>query len=142
LKRANKVLVEAYQSDNGYRNSQATVIAPVGCTPSTTRIRTDSRVKSYRDIMDENGIDWRAIEQTNDKRWIPLKPFLLPSYDGHIGNSNKIWYNGHAETYTISFEDGSTFECTKDHKLLVRMGGLEVWIEASNLIGDEDVVSY
>ncbi len=126
----------------GCRFTHHSSIAPTGCCLSSTRIRTADGIKSYQQIMDDNGIDWKAIEKTNNKQWIPLKPFKLPSKDLIEDDCDKIWYNGHEPTYLIEFEDGTTFECTGNHKLLVKQGKYLVWIEASTLNGDEDIVSY
>jgi len=127
---------------HGYRNAQVSCIAPTGCTLSTTRIRTEDGIKSYREILEENDIDWKEIEKGNDQRWIPLKPFWLPSQDGHRDYADKIWYNGIQETYVVTFEDGTEFECTGNHKLLVRLSNSETaWIEAQYLNGDEEVLS-
>ena len=126
----------------GARFTHSTSIAPTGCCLSSTKIITSDGIKSYQDIMDENGIDWKTIEKTNNKQWISLSTFTLPSKENFLDESDKIWYNGHEETYQIEFEDGLIFECTSNHKLFVRVGKHVVEIEAKHLRGDEDVISY
>jgi len=127
---------------HGCRFTHATSLAPTGCCLSSTKIITDAGIKSYQSIMEENGIDWKSIEKTNEKQWLPLKPFTLPSLDNYADSSDKIWYNGYEEIYEIVFEDGSIFECTPIHKLFVRIGKHIVEVEAQYLKGDEDIVSY
>ena len=128
---------------HGFRNAQSTVLAPTGCTLSETKIVTNDGIKSYRDIMDENGIDWKTIEQTDEPRWFDLKEFELPSLHGVSDYSDKIWYNGHKQTYKITFEDGKEYEFTANHQLPVKMqDGTIIWTRVDELKGDEDILNY
>lgn len=127
----------------GCRFSHHSSLAPTGCCHGATRIQTNDGIKSYWEILESNDIDWQAIEKTNVKQWFPIKPFNVLSIDGKIDTSDKIWYNGYEDTVTIKFEDGSTFVCTRNHKLLVlnEATGEHLWVEA-DFLSTESVCAY
>lgn len=127
----------------GCRFSHHSSIAPTGCCHGATRIQTKDGIKSYWEILEENDIDWQAIEKTNVKRWFPIKPFDVLSLDGQIDSSDKIWYNGHEETLMVKFEDGTNFICTRNHKLLVlnEKTNEYLWVEA-DFLSNELVCAY
>jgi hypothetical protein len=128
----------------GVRNSLTTCIMPTAsCQVSSTVIQTLEGNKSYQQIMDEMGIDWKKIEQTNEQGWIVFdKPLFVKTRFG-IKQSEKIFYNGTVETIDIEMEDGSIFTCSENHKFLVKRGESNLeWVRADELKEDDDIFQY
>ncbi|NBO22226.1 ribonucleoside-diphosphate reductase subunit alpha [bacterium] len=127
----------------GVRNSLTTCIMPTAsCVTSSTKIQTIEGVKSYREIMSENGIDWESIEKTNDQRWIQFKNPLYVNTRFGVKTADKIFYNGKVETLEIEMEDGKIFTCSNNHRFLVNRNSEEVWVRADELKENDDIVSY
>lgn len=127
----------------GARNSLLIALMPTAsCLLSSSKIKTSNGILSYQDIMNENNIDWRSIEQTNDQRWISFKePIKVMTRHGEK-EADKIFYNGHVETLDIEMEDGKIFTCSYNHKFLVKRDNEELWIEAENLREDDNIVTF
>jgi ribonucleotide reductase alpha subunit len=127
----------------GVRNSLTTCIMPTAsCQISSTRIKTLDGIKSYQEIMDDMGIDWKSIEKTNEQGWIEFKEPLFVETRFGIKESNKIFYNGHVETIDIEMEDGSIFTCSENHKFLVNRNGVDEWVRADELKENDDIVKH
>ena len=137
----NKRFVELREEikTHGLRNSLLIAIAPTACQVGTNKIRTASGVKSIYDILRDNHIDFQSLESNGKQMWVNLKPFMVPTQDGYQ-EVNKIWYNGKQKTYKITYEDGSFYEYTGNHTLLVNRYGNKLWIRVDELQKDDDIV--
>jgi ribonucleotide reductase alpha subunit len=125
----------------GVRNSLVTTAPPTAsCQVIGTRIQTENGVKSFKDILEENNIDWSALEDNNLQQWLPLKPFNVKTTNGYE-EVDKIKYNAYSEVYKIEMEDGSIFEATPNHKFKVNRDGQETWVEVKDLLLDDDILN-
>ena len=125
----------------GVRNSLTTCVMPTAsCVISSTKIQTIEGVKSYQEIMSENGIDWESVEKTNDQRWIQFKNPLYVNTRFGVKTADKIFYNGNVETLEIEMEDGKIFTCSNNHKFLVNRNSEDVWVRADELNEGDDVL--
>lgn len=122
------------------RNSSLLAAAPTACQDGNNTIRTSSGHKSIYQILAENSVDVDKIEASNIQQWIPLTPFTVPTLQGDQV-CDKIWFNGQQQVYDITFEDGTTYAYTGNHKLLVRHeGGETEWVQVSDLRETDDIV--
>lgn len=127
----------------GVRNSLTTCIMPTAsCFSSENTILTSSGEKSYRQIMEEQDIDWKSLENTTEQGWISFKTPIQVQTRFGLKQADKIFYNGYKDVLEIELEDGTVFKCTENHKFLVTRNGEEHWIEAADLTVDDDIVDY
>ena len=105
----------------GRRNIALTTTAPTGCSVKETKILTSDGLKTISDIFDENGIDVNELEKEKvSNKWFSLKKeMFVPDVDGENRKITKLYANGYANTKKITFEDGTNFEATYEHKVLV-----------------------
>lgn len=126
----------------GVRNSLLTCEPPTAsCQIIDTRIHTENGVKSFKDILIENNIDYETLEKSNQQQWIIFdKPFNVRTQDGYE-EVKQIKYNGHSEVYKIEMEDGSIFEATSNHKFKVKRNNLEIWVKVEDLLTTDDIIN-
>ena len=126
----------------GVRNSLLTTCPPTAsCQIIDTRIHTENGVKSFKDILIENNIDYETLEKSNQQQWIIFdKPFNVRTQDGYE-EVKQIKYNGHSEVYKIEMEDGSIFEATSNHKFKVKRNNLEIWVKVEDLLTTDDIIN-
>lgn len=125
----------------GLRNSLLTAIMPTAsCFTSDVKIQTKDGVKSYQQILEEYNIDWKSIENTTDQRWIEFNDPLIVNTRFGEKESKKIFYNGHVETIKLLLEDGTIYQCSLNHKFLIKRNGIEIWIKAEKLLEEDDIV--
>jgi ribonucleoside-diphosphate reductase alpha chain len=126
----------------GVRNSLVTTCPPTAsCQVIDTRIHTENGVKSFKDILIENNIDYETLEKSNQQQWIIFdKPFNVKTQDGYE-EVKQIKYNGHSEVYKIEMEDGSIFEATPNHQFKIKRGDLEIWVKVEELLTTDDILN-
>lgn len=72
--------------------------------------------------------------------WIELpEPVSVKTRFG-AKDVKSLWYNGEARYVTIALENGKKIRATASHKFLVRRGDSDVWVRASELRADDDIV--
>ena len=126
----------------GVRNSLVTTCPPTAsCQVIDTRIHTDNGVKSFKDLLVNEGIDFESIEKTNEQQWIQFKlPIKVQTYNG-FEEVTQIKYNGLSEVYKIEMEDGSIFEATPNHKFRVNRDGNEMWVYVKDLLTTDEIIN-
>ena len=122
-------------------NSLFTALMPTAsCLTKNMRIKTLDGIRSYKNILEDNNIDWESIEKTIEQQWISLKePLKVPTRNGEK-DVFRVLYNGQVETLAIEMEDGEIFECSYNHKFLVNRNDEQVWVRADNLKENDDIV--
>lgn len=126
----------------GIRNSVLGGLPPVeSCQSKSNRLLlNDSSDATLGDILTNAGVDVDAVEHSGQQQWVNVSvPFDLVGQDGSAQMVEKVWYNGVAETQRITFDDGSTYEFTNNHRLLVIRGQLEQWVYVRDLLEGDDV---
>lgn len=123
----------------GIRNSQLTSPAPncqAADNPVLVYDGTQSIVSStLYDVLDSYDIDTARIEEEGIPMWINLdSPIAVPTYEGK-SFVHRIWYNGLSEqVFSFTFSDGSTYEYTGNHKLLISNDhDAEEWVECKDI---------
>ena len=91
---------------NGYRNAQASVLAPTGCLTADTLITTDRGLTRLGELGDVWG-----------ERWQPLDAQV--STDEGVRQATKFFVNGEESTRLITTEGGYTIQGTLGHRIKV-----------------------
>jgi hypothetical protein len=111
------------------------------CHKKEVEIITKDGNISYKQLLEDNKIDWESIEKTNGKQWFIIDPIEVLTKDGEYQKTEGIHYNGHAETYKIEMEDGTVFEPTGNHQFLVNRDNEEIWVKVEDLLEGDDIVN-
>jgi ribonucleoside-diphosphate reductase alpha subunit len=111
------------------------------CHKKELEIITKDGYISYKQLLEDNNIDWENIEKTNGKQWFNINPIDVLTKDGDYQNTEAIYYNGYAQTYKIEMEDGTIFEPTGNHQFLVNRNKEEIWVKVEDLLEGDDIVN-
>lgn len=123
-------------------NSLLIALMPTAsCHKKEIEIITKDGDISYKELLENNNIDWESIEKTNNKQWFIIDPIEVLTKDGEYIKTEGIYYNGHSETYKIEMEDGTIFEPTGNHQFLVNRGNKELWVKVEDLLEGDDIVN-
>jgi ribonucleoside-diphosphate reductase alpha chain len=125
----------------GMRHSTLTACMPVeSCLSWDTTVVTIDGKKTFHEICESGGIDWKSIEDNNHIGWYSLKyPISVKTLEG-IKQVDKIYYNGKKSTFNIEMENGIVVKCTANHKFLVKNENGDVWKHAYELEENDDIV--
>jgi len=122
---------------HGYRNAQATVLAPTGtigllmdCVAGDTRVTTelgDYTIEELCDYSVTSGVQVLNVlsvnADTHEISWQPLNlAWLKPT---------------ERELVEIECEDGTTLRCTPDHRVLTLRG----WVAAKDLNSEDEIIT-
>ena len=91
---------------NGYRNAQASLLAPTGCLTADTLVTTDRGLVRLGEIGDVYGDRWQNLD-------------LTVSTDEGPRQATKFFVNGEEPTRRISTEGGYTIQGTLIHRVKV-----------------------
>ena len=91
---------------NGYRNAQASLLAPTGCLTADTLVTTDRGLVRLGEIGDVYGDRWQDLD-------------LAVSTDEGPRRATKFFVNGEEPTRRISTAGGYTFQGTLAHRVKV-----------------------
>lgn len=125
---------------SGARNSLLLAPMPTAsCLVPETKIQTSDGIKSYIDIMEERGIDWRSIEESGEQRWVFFEEKVkVKTRFGYL-ECEKIFYNGKVPVIEIETEDGKIV-CSYNHKFLCLREGVENWVRADELTENDNII--
>ncbi len=125
---------------SGARNSLLLAPMPTAsCLVPETKIQTSDGIKSYIDIMEERGIDWRSIEESGEQRWVFFeKKVKVKTRFGYL-ECEKIFYNGKVPVIEIETEDVKIV-CSYNHKFLCLREGAENWVRADELTENDNII--
>ncbi len=101
---------------NGYRNAQASLLAPTGCLTGDTLVTTDRGLVRLAELGDVYGDRWQDIE-------------LVVSTDEGPRRATKFFVNGEEPTRAIRTEGGYAIQGTLTHrvKIVDARSGAWVW---------------
>jgi ribonucleoside-diphosphate reductase alpha chain len=99
---------------NGYRNAQASLLAPTGCLTADTMITTDRGLVRLGEIGDVYGNRWQDLD-------------LRVSTDEGPRQATKFYVNGEEPTRRISTEGGYKLQGTLGHRVKVVNPDTGVW---------------
>jgi ribonucleoside-diphosphate reductase alpha chain len=99
---------------NGYRNAQASLLAPTGCLTGDTLITTDRGLVRLGEIGDVYGDRWQDLD-------------LTVSTDDGPRQATKFFVNGEEPTRRIRTEGGYTIQGTLTHRVKVVDPATGIW---------------
>ena len=113
---ARRVWDDAYMTGQkyGYRNSQATVLAPTGCLVAGSLVSTDRGLVRLERLGDPDGAQWQDAD------------FRVYT-DGGVQNATKFFINGMEETRVITTQAGYSVQGTGKHRVKVVNAQTGVW---------------
>src|SRR5882757_9782228 len=91
---------------NGWRNAQASVLAPTGCLTADTLVTTDRGLMRLGEIGDVYGDRWQDLD-------------LKVSTDDGVRQATKFFVNGEEPTRRIVTEGGYKIQGTLTHRVKV-----------------------
>jgi len=126
---------------HGVRNSLLLAPMPTAsCIIPESKVKTDKGSKSYIEIMEELGIDWRSIEDSGNQQWVFFdKPIKVETRFG-LKECEKIFYNGKVPVIEVETEDGKTVTCSHNHRFLCEREGVEIWVRADELTENDEII--
>jgi ribonucleoside-diphosphate reductase alpha chain len=126
----------------GLKNSLSVALMPTAsCQIATNVIKTEQGSKSLYQIMEEQNIDWKKIEELDQPLSIPFEnPVKISTMEG-FHNSPGVHYNGYKDIYDIEFEDGKIYSYTANHLLLVNRNNEKIWIKVADLKENDDILT-
>ncbi|MEI8080371.1 MAG: vitamin B12-dependent ribonucleotide reductase, partial [Actinomycetes bacterium] len=104
----------AIGTKNGWRNAQASVLAPTGCLTADTLVTTDRGMLRLSEIGDVYGTQWQDID-------------LGVSTDEGVQASTRFFINGEEPTRRIVTAGGYRIQGTLAHRIKVVDGTDGVW---------------
>lgn len=93
-------------SQHGFRNAQATVLAPTGCLVGGSLIATDRGLVRLRTLGDTAGAQWQEVD-------------LKVATDEGAKTATKFYINGRERVVTIETGSGYRIEGTPTHRIKV-----------------------
>ena len=108
---------------NGYRNAQASLLAPTGCLTGGTLIATDRGLVRLAELGDPYGDQWQDLD-------------LLVSTDEGPRRASKFFVNGEEPTRAIRTEAGYRIQGTLTHRVKVvdAQSGTWVWKRLADVV--------
>jgi len=117
-----------FGQEHGYRNAQASVIAPTGCLTPDTLVTTDRGLVRLGELGDTQGAQWQDLAVT-------------VSTDEGPREATKFFINGEEQTRRIATRSGYTIQGTLRHRIKVidpETGGW-VWRQLADIEPDDVV---
>ena len=113
---ARRVWDDAYMTGQkyGYRNSQATVLAPTGCLVAGSLVSTDRGLVRLERLGNPDGAQWQDAD------------FRVYT-DGGVQNATQFFINGIEETRVITTQAGYSIQGTGKHRVKVVNARTGVW---------------
>ena len=111
---------------NGYRNAQASLLAPTGCLTGDTLVATDRGLVRLAELGDPYGDQWQDLD-------------LLVSTDEGPRRATKFFVNGEEPTRAIRTEGGYRIQGTLTHRVKVvdAQSGAWVWKRLADIVPDD-----
>jgi ribonucleoside-diphosphate reductase alpha chain len=100
---------------NGYRNAQASLLAPTGCLTGDTLVTTDRGLTRLSELGDVHGDRWQDTE-------------LTVSTDEGPRQATKFFVNGEEPTRRVRTESGYQIQGTLTHRIKVVRPGTGEWV--------------
>jgi ribonucleoside-diphosphate reductase alpha chain len=104
-----------FGEEHGYRNAQASVLAPTGCLVPGTLVTTDRGLVRLGQLGDPHGARWQELDVT-------------VATDEGPRPATKFFVNGHEQTRRIETSSGYLIQGTEKHQVKVIDESTGAWI--------------
>jgi ribonucleotide reductase alpha subunit len=126
---------------NGARNSLLLAPMPTAsCILAESKVLTPEGPKSYIEIMEAQGINWKSIEENGDQQWVFFNSPVSVETRFGTKECEKIFFNGKVPVFEVETEDGNIITCSYNHKFLCIRDGNEIWVRADELTERDMIV--
>lgn len=128
----------------GVRNLTVSAQMPSeSCLKYDHKIKTTNGYFNFREILEQNNIDWSDLELNEFPTWVSLNtPITVETMNGNF-EVNKVLYNGMSPTIKLHLENGKIIECTSQHKFLIKDKDNNIkWVHAHELNENDDILKY
>ena len=133
--------LRARAKKTGIRNATLMACMPSECQSWKNPLNlADGTQPNFHELLGKMGIDYREIEKRRTPSRFRVEPFKINTRFGPK-EVNSVYYNGFKEIYSVSFEDGQTYDFTGNHLLRIKNGNQEHWVRIDKLTGNETVIS-
>jgi intein/homing endonuclease len=127
--------------ETGARNSLLLAPMPTAsCILAESKVLTSEGPKSYIEIMESQGIDWKTIEENGDQQWVFFNSPVSVETRFGTRECEKIFFNGKVPVIEIETEDGNVVTCSHNHKFLCLREGQEIWVRADELTESDEII--
>jgi ribonucleoside-diphosphate reductase alpha chain len=130
--------------EHGLRNSTLTAQMPCeSCLFWEHEIKTSQGFLNFHQIAELGGVDWQSIEAENKIGWYDLKTSIEVETQEGYKTVDKLYFNGHKETFSITLDNDKVIKCTGNHRFLVNQdNGTTIWKRAYELTEEDDIVEF
>jgi hypothetical protein len=126
---------------HGVRNSLLLAPMPTAsCILAESKVLTSEGPKSYIEIMENQGIDWKSIEENGDQQWVFFNSPVSVETRFGVKECEKIFFNGKVPVIEIETEDGNVVTCSYNHKFLCIRNRQEIWVRADELTENDEII--
>lgn len=117
-----------------------TTIKPEGCTTMATTIETDRGILSMEDIFKANGYELDVVHAAEDRSWLPVtQKIRVRDENNEWQEITNLYVRGVTDVFEITFEDGSIYKFTGNHKLKTTDG---LWKRVDELTATDEIASF
>lgn len=133
--------LKASLKEHGIRNATLIAMMPSECQHWSTKFKdANNNDIDIHELCERGIVDWKSIEASRIPTKVLLtKPQQIRTENG-VEDVYEVHYNGVKSTVALTFEDGSTYEFTENHRLKVNRNGAGVWVFVKDLQEGDDVV--
>ena len=122
----------------GIRNATLMACMPAECQSLENKMTLkDDTIATLEEIILSGGVD---IDYVHEQMMIGQRFALLKPVELKHSTAYECYYNGPAEVTLVEFEDGSSYEFTENHKLLVNKDGVELFLEIRDIVEGDYIV--
>jgi ribonucleoside-diphosphate reductase alpha chain len=113
---------------SGFRNAQASVLAPTGCVTADTHLLTSEGLLPITELGDKNGPKWQDHS-------------FLVSQEGKPQQSTRFFVNGVDRVFELRTKAGHRIRATWKHRLrVIDQDGCYVWRRMKDMVAGDTVV--
>lgn len=113
-------------------------VKPSGCGTMSTEIRTTEGNVTFQQLFDRLGVQEAELQPHT---WFDIshENIFVFDKDNNEQKITKLFCNGRAYVYEITFEDGKTYEFTAEHKFLTKDRG---WVPTADLTAEDEIIQF
>jgi ribonucleotide reductase alpha subunit len=124
----------------GIRNATLMAFMPSECQAWSNKLNlADGTTPNFHELLENFGIDYAQIEASEMPTRIAVPHFKIKTQFGDKP-VDSVYYNGLKPTYSVTFDDGNTYDFTGNHLIQVNRNGATQWSRVDELMEGDDVI--